>query len=128
MRKQRQEKSQSYRNLPYFQHLGSEEVFEALDRVRQANLLQMQLKMQKDCSYLQHMDDMSLEGRNAETVGALAAGIGSLWGPATHPETLLYMSSCDFLGLFDSHLPCEGRLAGKGSRGFLLTFLRCILL
>lgn len=68
MRKQRQEKSQSYRNLPYFQHLGSDEVFEALDRVRQANLLQMQLKMQKDCSYLQHMDDMSLEGRNAETV------------------------------------------------------------
>lgn len=68
MRRQRQEKSQSYRNLPYFQHLGSDEVFEALDRVRQANLLQMQLKMQKDCSYLQHMDDMSLEGRNAETV------------------------------------------------------------
>eukprot|EP00913_Durusdinium_trenchii_P032003 g29974.t1 len=48
MRRQRQEKSQSYRNLPYFQHLGSDEVFEALDRVRQANLLQMQLKMQKD--------------------------------------------------------------------------------
>ena len=60
MRRQRQEKSQSYSNLPYFQSLGSEDVFEvplyshvkrvwqALDRVRQANLLQMQLKMQKD--------------------------------------------------------------------------------
>eukprot|EP00959_Pyramimonas_sp_CCMP1952_P358677 7510195-Pyramimonas_sp.AAC.1 len=24
--------------------------------------------MQKDCSYMQHMDDMSLEGRNAESV------------------------------------------------------------
>lgn len=68
MRRQRQEKSRSYRHLPYFQHLGSEEVFEALERVRQANLQQMQLKMQKDCSYLQHMDDMSLEGRNAESV------------------------------------------------------------
>ena len=76
MSSESQEKSQSYRNLPYFQHLGSDEVFEAeisekalwtewswrkhsffcfiqitlqaLDRVRQANLLQIQLKMQKD--------------------------------------------------------------------------------
>eukprot|EP00403_Amphidinium_massartii_P002901 CAMPEP_0178371076 /NCGR_PEP_ID=MMETSP0689_2-20121128/637_1 /TAXON_ID=160604 /ORGANISM="Amphidinium massartii, Strain CS-259" /LENGTH=1737 /DNA_ID=CAMNT_0019990929 /DNA_START=15 /DNA_END=5229 /DNA_ORIENTATION=- len=57
-----------YRSLPYFEHLGTDEVFDALDRVRQANLLQMQLKMQKDCSYLQHMDDGSLEGRNAESI------------------------------------------------------------
>eukprot|EP00929_Paragymnodinium_shiwhaense_P088566 TRINITY_DN48882_c0_g1_i1.p1 TRINITY_DN48882_c0_g1~~TRINITY_DN48882_c0_g1_i1.p1 ORF type:complete len:1796 (-),score=488.50 TRINITY_DN48882_c0_g1_i1:87-5474(-) len=68
MRKQRQDKSRRYRNLPYFQHLGSDEVFEALDRVRQANLLQMQLKMQKDCAYMQHMDDTSLEGKNAENI------------------------------------------------------------
>lgn len=66
--KQREQKSRGYRHLPYFEHLGSDEIFEALDRVRQANLHQTQLKMQKDCSYLQHMDDMSLEGRNAESV------------------------------------------------------------
>mmetsp|Transcript_51121 Transcript_51121/g.119727 ORF Transcript_51121/g.119727 Transcript_51121/m.119727 type:complete len:1720 (-) Transcript_51121:39-5198(-) len=68
MRRDRQEKTERYRSLPYFEHLGSEDVFSALDKVRQAHLQQTQLKMQKDCSYLQHMDDASMEGRNAESV------------------------------------------------------------
>jgi len=105
MRKQRQEKSQSYRNLPYFQHLGSDEVFEALDRVRQGNLLQMQLKMQKDCSYLQHMDDMTLEGRNAETVRKRVQE-GKLQGGFRQVQNQGQMTVC---GCLD----CQLRLGNK---------------